>query len=113
MTFASGCGEPTPEPVHPNPPGPTDGPTNNPPAPTDTAPAPDPTGTFATPPEDSPTAAPTASNRPAPKPAPAGWTVRKNEDGTCTAYGKDPCNHPGCNPPPPMYNVICPPDAQP
>ena len=45
------------------------------------------------------------------KPAPDGWRVERNEEGSCTAYGPDPCQHQGCNPPPPR-KVLCPPELK-
>ncbi len=59
---------------------------------------PAPTSTFASPPGTA------TSTLPA---APAGWRIEPNDDGTCTAYGPDPCQHEGCNPPPPQ-RVACP-----
>ena len=104
VTFSAlGCGpaEPPkdPEPIHRNPPGPEPEPTAEPTA----------TSTFADPPA---TAAPTATSTAKLEEAPQGWRVEPNADGTCTAYGPDPCNHPGCNPPRPR-KVACPPEALP
>lgn len=79
------------------------------------APTAAPTSTFATPPGTTgpvATAAPTTTAKPDLEDAPAGWRVEPNADGTCTAYGPDPCNHPGCNPPRPR-KVACPPSMQP
>lgn len=73
------------------------------PCPPDTTPTA--SSTFAAPPDGTPTATQTVAE--VLPPAPAGWNVRPNPDGTCTAYGPDPCNHPGCNPPPPRQ-VACP-----
>jgi hypothetical protein len=37
--------------------------------------------------------------------------VRRLADGTCmVGGGPDPCQHPGCNPPPSMH-VACPPQS--
>ncbi len=117
VTIATGCG--AEQEPHRNPPGPDpvttevirmpDGtcavnvPSNPPfqkPVPCPDGPAA--TGTFATPPG-------TPTSTPGLPPAPAGWRIEPNEDGTCTAYGPDPCGHEGCNPPPPQ-RVACPPN---
>ncbi len=92
VTVAAGCGgeQMPPEEPHRNPPGPEVDPV--------------PTSTFATPAGD-----PTSTGTSTLPAAPQGWNVTPNGDGTCTAYGPDPCNHPGCNPPPPM-KVACPPN---
>lgn len=118
VTVAAGCGEAPTEPVTPE----------NPPVSTQIIKQPDGSCVvmmFANPPYSQPTpcpgelappivtataTAPTTAtpNLPA---APAGWRVSKHADGTCTAYGPDPCNHPGCNPPPPRA-VACPADLK-
>ncbi len=124
VTIAAGCAESPPQPPeHPNPPGPPiihkqpdgtcaqtfDG---NPPY---DKPVPCPEAGddgFATPPSGTGSATPSGTGNPALPSAPSGWKVEPNQDGTCTAYGPDPCNHPGCNPPPPM-RVTCPPGMKP
>lgn len=127
VTVSAGCGEPTRDPSTPtftelvrnadgtcsmrvsgNPP--YEKPVPCPDFPAGSVSAAAPTSTFASPPGTS-TAAPEPTVKSNLPKAPDGWKVERNYKGGCTAYGPDPCNHPGCNPPPPM-EVACPADMK-